>query len=52
MHLVLFHIDMLTPAFSIDTGIDYTNPSLGGALGPGHKVIGGYDFVGDAYSES
>ncbi|KDR78150.1 hypothetical protein GALMADRAFT_224528 [Galerina marginata CBS 339.88] len=33
----------------IDTGIDYTHPSLGGAIGPGHKVIGGFDFVGDAY---
>ena len=34
---------------SIDTGIDYTHPLLGGAIGPGHKVIGGFDFVGDAY---
>ncbi|PPQ73671.1 hypothetical protein CVT24_007332 [Panaeolus cyanescens] len=34
----------------IDTGIDYTHPALGGQLGPGHKVIGGYDFVGDAYT--
>ncbi|RPD78695.1 subtilisin-like protease [Lentinus tigrinus ALCF2SS1-7] len=33
----------------IDTGIDYTNPFLGGAFGPGNKVIGGFDFVGDAY---
>ena len=33
----------------IDTGIDYTHPSLGGGFGPGHKVAGGYDFVnGDA----
>ena len=22
---------------------------LGGGIGPGKKVIGGYDFVGDAY---
>jgi hypothetical protein len=29
----------------IDTGIDYTHPDLGGAFGPTHKVIGGYDFV-------
>ncbi|EJF57652.1 subtilisin-like protease [Dichomitus squalens LYAD-421 SS1] len=36
----------------IDTGVDYTNPYLGGAFGPGHKVIGGYDFVGDAYGQS
>ncbi|PPQ90634.1 hypothetical protein CVT25_006617 [Psilocybe cyanescens] len=34
----------------IDTGIDYTHPTLGGAFGPGHKVIGGFDFVGDAYT--
>ncbi|CAE6445476.1 unnamed protein product [Rhizoctonia solani] len=34
----------------IDTGIDYTHPSLGGAIGPGNKIIGGYDFVGDAYT--
>lgn len=33
----------------IDTGIDYTNPSLGGAFGPGQKVVAGHDFVnGDA----
>lgn len=29
----------------IDTGIDYTNPLLGGGFGTGFKVIGGYDFV-------
>ncbi|MEI6666625.1 MAG: S8 family serine peptidase [Acidobacteriota bacterium] len=29
----------------IDTGVDYTHPDLGGAFGPGHKVVGGYDFV-------
>jgi subtilisin family serine protease len=28
----------------VDTGIDYTQPSLGGGFGPGFKVIGGYDF--------
>ncbi|MEO3742244.1 S8 family serine peptidase [Plantactinospora sp. B5E13] len=31
----------------IDTGIDYTHPSLGGGFGPGHKVVGGHDFVND-----
>lgn len=36
----------------IDTGIDYTHPALGGKFGPGSKVIGGYDFVGDAYRGS
>ncbi|QRV96029.1 pyrolysin [Ceratobasidium sp. AG-Ba] len=34
----------------IDTGIDYTHPLLGGKFGPGNKVIGGYDFVGDAFN--
>ncbi len=29
----------------IDTGIDYTQPSLGGGFGSGYKVVGGYDFV-------
>ncbi|CAN5638792.1 hypothetical protein BH09PLA1_BH09PLA1_08840 [soil metagenome] len=29
----------------IDTGVDYTQPSLGGGFGPKFKVIGGYDFV-------
>jgi subtilisin family serine protease len=29
----------------IDTGIDYNHPALGGGIGPGHKVIGGYDFA-------
>ena len=29
----------------IDTGVDYTHPSLGGCFGTGCKVLGGYDFV-------
>lgn len=29
----------------IDTGVDYNHPDLGGGLGPGFKVKGGYDFV-------
>lgn len=29
----------------IDTGVDYTHPDLGGCLGIGCKVIGGWDFV-------
>lgn len=29
----------------LDTGIDYTHPDLGAGFGPGHKVVGGYDFV-------
>src|SRR5687768_3284508 len=33
----------------LDTGIDYTHPLLGGdgEFGPGHKVVGGWDFVDD-----
>lgn len=34
----------------IDTGIDYTHPDLGGGFGPGFKVEGGFDLVGNAYS--
>ncbi|RIQ22062.1 S8 family serine peptidase [Jiangella rhizosphaerae] len=29
----------------VDTGVDYTNPSLGGGFGEGHKVVAGHDFV-------
>ena len=29
----------------IDDGVDYTHPDLGGCLGAGCKVIGGYDFI-------
>ncbi len=31
----------------IDSGIDYTHPSLGGGYGPGFKIVGGHDFVDD-----
>ncbi|OAA53497.1 serin endopeptidase [Niveomyces insectorum RCEF 264] len=31
----------------VDTGTQYTHPALGGGFGPGYKVAGGYDFVGD-----
>ncbi|EKM54703.1 uncharacterized protein PHACADRAFT_258717 [Phanerochaete carnosa HHB-10118-sp] len=34
----------------IDTGIDWTHPDLGGGIGPGFKIIGGFDFVGDAFN--
>ncbi|XP_014555782.1 hypothetical protein COCVIDRAFT_38495 [Bipolaris victoriae FI3] len=36
----------------VDTGIDYTHPALGGCLGADCLVVGGYDFVGDAYNGS
>lgn len=36
----------------VDTGVDYTHPSLGGGFGPGYKVAMGYDLVGDAYDGS
>lgn len=43
-------VAQLSPPSSIDTGVDFNHPSLGnGQWGPGHKVVGGYDFVGDAY---
>jgi hypothetical protein len=33
----------------LDTGIDYLHPALGGGIGPGYKVIGGYDcYNGDS----
>jgi subtilisin family serine protease len=31
----------------VDTGIEYSHPALGGGIGPGFKVAGGYDLVGD-----
>lgn len=33
----------------VDSGIDYTHPALGGGFGPGFKVEGGWDLVGDNY---
>jgi subtilisin family serine protease len=33
----------------IDSGIDYTHPSLGKGFGKGFKVDGGWDFVGDRF---
>lgn len=35
----------------IDSGLDYTNPDLGGCsqIGPPCRTIGGWDFVGDSY---
>ncbi|KAI1874146.1 uncharacterized protein JN550_002725 [Neoarthrinium moseri] len=33
----------------VDTGVDYTHPALGGGFGPGFKIEGGYDIVGDNY---
>ena len=34
----------------IDTGIDYRHPDLGGCFGPGCRVVGGVDFVGDNFN--
>lgn len=31
----------------VDTGVSYDHPALGGGLGEGYKVAGGYNFVGD-----
>ncbi|OTB06028.1 hypothetical protein M426DRAFT_319392 [Hypoxylon sp. CI-4A] len=33
----------------VDTGTWYNHTALGGGFGPGFKVAGGYDFVGDGY---
>ena len=33
----------------IDSGVDYTNPDLSDGFGGGHRVAGGWDFVGDDY---
>jgi subtilisin family serine protease len=34
----------------IDSGVDYRHPALGGCFGPGCKVAGGTDFVGDLFN--
>ncbi|KAK8070173.1 Minor extracellular protease vpr [Apiospora phragmitis] len=31
----------------VDTGTDYNHPALGGGFGPGFRVAGGYDLVGN-----
>jgi minor extracellular serine protease Vpr len=36
----------------MDTGIDYHHPDLGGGFGPGHRVVTGFDFVGDRFNAS
>jgi minor extracellular serine protease Vpr len=36
----------------IDSGVDYNHPDLGGGFGAGHKVVGGYDFVGDLFDSN
>ncbi|KAJ7141454.1 subtilisin-like protease [Mycena epipterygia] len=33
----------------LDTGVDYTHEFLGGGFGPGFKIAGGFDLVGDNY---
>ena len=33
----------------LDTGVDYNHPALGGCFGPGCKIAGGTDLVGNAY---
>lgn len=30
--------------------MDYNHPLLGAGFGPGYKIFGGYDFVGDAFN--
>ncbi|KAK7973165.1 minor extracellular protease vpr [Apiospora saccharicola] len=36
----------------VDTGVWYKHPALGGGFGPGFKVEGGWDFVGDVDIDS
>ncbi|KAK8864273.1 hypothetical protein IAR55_001519 [Kwoniella newhampshirensis] len=36
----------------IDSGVDYKRAPLGGCFGPGCKIAGGYDFVGDNFDGS
>lgn len=31
----------------VESGVDYRHPGLGGCFGPGCKVVGGWDFIGD-----
>ena len=49
VNLILERTPKLTSNTSLDTGIDYTHPALGGKIGPGNKIGGGYDLVGDDY---
>ena len=32
------------------SGVDYRHPALGGGFGKGHKVVAGFDLVGDNYN--
>ncbi|EJD38963.1 subtilisin-like protein [Auricularia subglabra TFB-10046 SS5] len=34
----------------LDSGVDYKHPALGGGFGPGFKIAGGADLVGDDYT--
>ncbi|KAI8063270.1 hypothetical protein BC940DRAFT_243420 [Gongronella butleri] len=36
----------------LDSGVDYTHPSLGKCFGPGCLIEYGYDLVGDEYGGS
>lgn len=33
----------------IDTGVNYDHPALGGGIGDGFKIAGGYNYVGNGY---
>lgn len=53
----LIHVDSLWEQYGLkgdsiivgilDTGIDYLHPALGGGIGEGYKVIGGYDVINE-----
>jgi minor extracellular serine protease Vpr len=36
---------------TMDSGVDYDHPDLGGCFGPGCRVTTGHDFVGDDYDD-
>lgn len=33
--------------YTVLTSLEWTHPALGAAFGPGNKIEGGWDFVGD-----
>lgn len=36
----------------IDSGAFYLDPALGGGFGPGYKIVGGYNYMGNIYDPS
>jgi subtilisin family serine protease len=46
---VLGHFGRGVIVATVDSGVNYSMPALGGGFGPGFKVESGYDLVGDNY---